>query len=131
MKKRTDLKLLSILCVVVILFLALSTLAFSAQEEKASEWIGVEGGSITCGNVTIKFESGVLTKNTKIHIIYFGDGEYQFGPEIHIDGTFTVSFDVPPDEVFTFLKGEWVEVENYDSNVGYFETYHFSRYRGC
>jgi len=130
MKKSLNLRLLSILCVVVILFLALSTFAFSAKKEKVSEWIGVEGGSITLGNVTINFEAGVLTKDTKIHIIYFGDGEYQFGPEIHIDGTFTVSFEVPPDEVFTFIQGEWVEVENYDGS-GCFETDHFSRYRGA
>jgi len=131
MKKRMNLKLLSILCVVVIAFLALSTFAFSAKPERVEEWIGAEGGSITLGNVTITFESGVLTKDTKIFIIYFSDTDtYQFGPEIHINGTFTVCFDDPPDKVFTFQQGEWVEVDDYDGS-GCFETDHFSRYRGC
>ena len=129
MKKRLDLKLLSVLCVVVIVFLALSASAFSAKKEKVEEWIGVEGGSITLENVTITFEPGVLTKDTKIFIIYFGDNIYQFGPEIKIDGTFTICFDEPPDKVFTFRQGEWVEVDEY--NGGCFETDHFSRYRGC
>jgi len=130
MKKRLDLKLLSILCVVVIVFLALSTLAFSAKPEKVEEWIGAEGGSITLENVTITFGPNVLTKDTKIFIIYFGDNMYQFGPEIHINGTFTVCFEEQPDKVFTFLQGEWVEVDDYDGS-GCFETDHFSRYRGC
>ena len=129
MKKKLDLKLLSVLCVVVIVFLALSASAFSAKKEKVEEWIGVEGGSITLENVTITFEPGVLTKDTKIFIIYFGDNIYQFGPEIKIDGTFTICFDEPPDKVFTFRQGEWVEVDEY--NGGCFETDHFSRYRGC
>ena len=129
MKKRLDLKLLSVLCVVVIVFLALSASAFSAKKEKVEEWIGVEGGSITLENVTITFEPGVLTKDTKIFIIDFGGGLYQFGPEIKIDGTFTICFDEPPDKVFTFRQGEWVEVDEY--NGGCFETDHFSRYRGC
>jgi len=130
MKKRLDLKLLSILCVVVIVFLALSTLAFSAKPEKVEEWIGAEGGSITLENVTITFGPNVLTKDTKIFIIYFGDNMYQFGPEIHINGTFTVCFEEQPDKVFTFRQGEWVEVDDYDGS-GCFETDHFSRYRGC
>jgi len=129
MKKRLDLKLLSILCVVVLVFLAVSTFALSAKKERVEEWIGVEGGSITLENVTITFEAGVLTKDTKIHIIYFGDGEYQFGPEIHIDGTFTVCFEVPPDQLFTFVKGEWIEVDGYEG--GCFDTDHFSRYRAA
>jgi len=130
MKKRLDLRLLSILCVVVIVFLTLSTFAFSAKIERVEEWIGEEGGSITLKNVTITFNSGVLTKDTKIFIIYFGDNIYQFGPEIKIDGTFTVCFDDdPPDKVETFKQGEWIEVDDY--NGGCFETDHFSRYRGC
>ena len=130
MKKRLDLRLLSILCVVVIVFLTLSTFAFSAKIERVEEWIGEEGGSITLENVTITFNSGVLTKATKIFIIYFGDNIYQFGPEIKIDGTFTVCFDDdPPDKVETFKQGEWIEVDDY--NGGCFETDHFSRYRGC
>ncbi len=130
MKKRLNLKLLSVLCVVVIVFLALSTFALSAKKEKVEEWIGQEGGSITLGNVTINFEPNVLTKDTKIHIIYFGDGEYQFGPEIKVNGTYTVCFFDPPEKVFTFRQGEWVEVDDYDGS-GCFETNHFSRYRAC
>ena len=130
MKKRLDLRLLSILCVIVLIFLALSTFALSAKKERVEEWIGVEGGSITLKNVTITFKSGVLTKDTKIFIIYFGDNIYQFGPEIKINGTFTVCFDNdPPDKVETFKEGEWVGVDEY--NGGCFETEHFSRYRGC
>jgi len=129
MKKSLDLRLLFILCVVVIVFLALSTFAFSAKPDRVEEWIGAEGGSITCENVTITFEPDVLTKDTKIFIIYFGEGEYLFGPEIHIDGTFTVCFDGQPDRVITFAQGEWVEVDDY--NGGCFETDHFSRYRAC
>jgi len=130
MKKIIDLKLLSVLCVVVLVFLAMSTFAFSAKKEKVQEWIGVEGGSITLEGVTITFKAGVLTKNTKICILYFGDGVYQFGPKIKINGTFTVCFDDPPDEVWIFKQGEWVEVDDYNSS-GCFETDHFSRYRGC
>jgi len=129
MKKRLGLKLLSVLCVVVIVFLALSTFAFSAKKEKVQEWIGKEGGSITLEGVTITFGENVLTKDTKIHIIYFGDGEYQFGPEIKVNGTFTVCFEEPPEKVFTFRQGEWIEVDDYDGS-GCFETNHFSRYRG-
>ena len=131
MKKRLDLKLLSVLCVIVLVFLALSTFAFSAKKERVEEWIGVEGGSITLEDVTITFDSGVLTKDTKIFIIYFGDGVYQFGPEIKVDGTFTLYFaDAPSGEsvVTTFKQGEWVELNCID---GYVETDHFSRYRGA
>jgi len=132
MKKRLDLKLLSILCVIVLVFLALSTFAFSAKKEKVEEWIGVGGGSITLeGHVTITFDSDVLTKDTKIFIIYFGDGVYQFGPEIKVNGTFKVYFenaDPGVTWVETFKQGEWVELECID---GYVETDHFSRYRAC
>ena len=130
MKKRLDLKLLSILCVIVIVFLALSTFAFSAKKERVEEWIGVEGGTITLEGVTITFRENVLTKDTKIFIIYFGDGIYQFGPEIKVNSTFTVCFDDPPVMVLTFEQGDWVEVDNYTGS-GCFETDHFSRYRGC
>ncbi|MBA7596950.1 hypothetical protein ES703_03944 [subsurface metagenome] len=130
MKKRLDLKLLSVLCVIVLVFLALSTFAFSAKKEKVEEWISAEeGGSITLEDVTITFDSGILIKDTKIFIIYFGDGVYQFGPEIKVNGTFTVCFDEPPDKVLTFKQGEWVEVDEY--NGGCLETDQFSRYRGC
>ncbi len=131
MKIRLDLKLLSVLCVVVLVFLALSTIAFSAKKEMAQEWIGEEGGSITLEDVTITFGSGILTKDTKIHIIYFGDGVYQFGPEIKVSGTFTLYFaNAPAGEsvIWTYKQGEWIELLCVD---GYVETDHFSRYRGC
>lgn len=130
MKKRMNLKLLSVLLVVVLVFMAISTFAFSAKKEKVEEWIGVEGGSITLEDVTITFGSGILTKDTKIHIIYFGDGVYQFGPEIKVNGTFTLYFaDAPSGEsvIMTFKQGEWVELDCIDGHV---ETNHFSRYRG-
>ena len=133
MKKRINLKLLSVLCVIILVFFVLSTFTFSAKKEKVEEWIGVDGGVISLeGHVTITFEPNVLTKDTKIFIIYFGDGVYQFGPEIKIEGgmTFTVCFDVPPEKVETFKQGEWVEVDDYDGS-GCFETDQFSRYRGC
>ena len=128
MKKRIDFKLLSILCVIVLVFLALSTSALSAKKEKVEGWIGVEGGSITLGDVTITFEPNVLTKDTKIFIIYFGDGLYQFGPEIKVNGTFTLYFANEPTEVWIFEQGEWVELSCVD---GYVVTDHFSRYRGA
>jgi len=128
MKKSINLKLLSVLCVVVFVFLALSTFAFSAKKEKVEEWIGVEGGSITLEDVTITFDSGILTKDTKIFIIYFGDDLYQFGPEIKVNGTFTLYFANEPAEIWTFKQGEWVELICVD---GYVETDHFSRYRAC
>ena len=130
MNKSLNLKLLSVLCVIVIIFLALSTSAISAKKEKVEEWIGVEGGSITLEGVTITFGENVLTKDTKIFIIYFGDGTYQFGPEIKVNGTFTLYFaDAPAGEsvVMTFKQGEWIELTCID---GYVETDHFSRYRG-
>ena len=131
MKRRMNLKLLSVLCVIVLVFLALSTSVFSGKVEKVEEWIGVDGGVISLdGHVTITFEENVLTKDTKIFIIYFGEGLYQFGPEIKVNGTFTVCFDEPPVTVVTFKQGEWIEVDDYDGS-GCFETDHFSRYRGC
>ena len=131
MKRRMNLKLLSVLCVIVLVFLALSTSVFSGKVEKVEEWIGVDGGVISLdGHVTITFEENVLTKDTKIFIIYFGEGLYQFGPEIKVNGTFTVCFDGPPVTVVTFKQGEWIEVDDYDGS-GCFETDHFSRYRGC
>ena len=133
MKKRIVLKLLSVLCVIVLIFLALSTSAFSAKVEKVEEWIDEEGGIISLdGRVTIEFGEGVLGKKTKIFIIDFGDGLYQFGPEVKVeDGmTFTVCFAEPPSSVETFKQGEWVEVDDYDGS-GCFDTNHFSRYRAC
>jgi hypothetical protein len=126
MKKRVYLKLLSVLFVIVLVLLALSTFAFSAKKERVEEWIGVEGGSITLGDVTITFDSGVLTKDTKIFIIYFGDDVYQFGPEIKVNGPFTLYFAFEPAEVWTFQQGEWVEL---DCDNGIVVTDHFSRYR--
>ena len=130
MKKRLDLKLLSVLSVILVVFLVLSTFAFSAKKERVEEWISAEeGGFITLGGVTISFEPNVLNKDTKIFIIDFGEGVYQFGPEIKVNGTFTICFDDPPSEVWTFKQGEWVEVEEYDGSC--LETNHFSRYRAC
>ena len=131
MKKKLDLRLLSILCVIVLVFFALSTFALSAKKERVEEWIGEEGGFISLdGRVTIKFGEGVLAKKTKIFIIDFGDGLYQFGPEIKVNGTFTVCFAEPPISLETFKQGEWIEVDSYDGSVC-FETNHFSRYRAC
>jgi len=131
MKKRVNLKLLSVLCVIVLVFLALSSYVFSGKVERVEEWIGEEGGVISLEDrVTITFGPDVLTKDTKIFIIDFGDGLYQFGPEIKVNGTFTICFDDPPEEVWTFKQGEWVEVDDYDGG-GCFDTNHFSRYRGC
>ncbi|GAG54648.1 unnamed protein product [marine sediment metagenome] len=132
MKKKIDLKLISILCVVVLVFLALSTSALSAKKEKVEEWIGVEGGYITLGDVTITFGPNVLTKDTKIFIIYFGNGVYQCGPEIKIEEgkTFTLFFkslaDVEVTWIETFEQGEWEKLE---CNYGEVVTNHFSRYR--
>ena len=131
MKKRFDLRLLSILCVVVLVFFALSTFALSAKKERVEELINAdEGGSITLEDVTITFEPNILTKDTKIFVIYFGDGEYQFGPEIKVNGTFTVCFAEPPISLETFKQGEWIVVDSYDGSAC-FETNHFSRYRGA
>jgi len=127
MKKRIVLKLLSVLCVIVLIFLALSTSAFSAKKERVEELIiAEEGGSITLEGVTITFGPDVLTKDTKIFIIYFGDGLYQFGPEIKVDGTFNLYFAYEPTEVWMFQQGEWVEL---DCVNGVVVTDHFSRYR--
>jgi len=132
MKKRVYLKLLSVLFVIVLVLLALSIFAFSAKKERVEEWIGVEGGSITLNDVTISFDAGVLTKDVKIFIIDFGDGLYQFGPEIKIEdgGVFTLYFeslaDIEVTWIETFEQGEWEELE---CNYGVVVTDHFSRYR--
>jgi hypothetical protein len=132
MKKRLNLKFLSVLCVVVLVFLAVTTFAFSAKKEMVQEWISAEdGGSITLLGVTIEFEGGILTKDTKIHIIYFGNGEYQFGPEIDVNGEFTITFANAPSDyevVLTFKQGEWIELDCIDGVV---VTNHFSRYAGA
>jgi len=129
MKKRIDFKLLSILSLIVLVFFALSTFAIAAKKEMVEGWIDAEeGGSITLKDLTIIFDPDVLKKDTKIYIIYFGDGEYQIGPEIKVNGTFTLYFDNLPTVVMTFKQGEWIELTCID---GYVETNHFSRYRGC
>jgi len=131
MKKKLELKLLSVLCVIAFVFLALSASGFSGNKERVEEWIGEEGGFISLdGRVTIEFGEGVLAKKTKIFIIDFGDGLYQFGPEIKVNGTFTVCFAEPPISLETFKQGEWIEVDSYDGSAC-FETNHFSRYRGA
>jgi hypothetical protein len=113
----------------VVVFFAVSTFAMAAKKEMAEEWINAEeGGSITLEDLTITFGPGVLVQDTKIHIIYFGDGEYQIGPEIKVNGTFTLYFANLPTVIKTFKYGEWVELT---INDGYVETNHFSRYRGC
>ena len=130
MKKRIDFKLLSILCLVILVFFALSTLTMAAQKEMVQEWISAkDGGTITLNDLTITFGPGILVQDTKIHIIDFGNGEYQIGPEIKVTGTFTLHFDNLPTSVQTFKYGEWIEL-TVDSD-GYVETNHFSRYRGC
>jgi len=133
MKKRLDLKFLSVLCVVVLVFLALSTSTLSAKKEKVEEWISAEeGGSITLEDVTITFGPNVLTKDTKIFIIDFGNGVYQCGPEIKIEEgkTFTLFFesleDVEVTWIETFIQGEWEKLE---CNYGEVVINHFSRYR--
>ena len=130
MKKGMNLKLLSVLCVVALVFLALSVSAFS--KERVEELINADdGGEITLGNVTIAFGPDVLTKDTKIFVIDFGDGTYQFGPEIKVNGTFTLYFaDAPKGKsvVLTFKEGEWIELK---CKNGYVKTDHFSRYRGA
>jgi len=130
MKKRMNLKLLSVLCVITLVFLALSVSAFS--KERVDELINAEeGGEITLGNVTITFGPDILSKDTKIFVIDFGDGVYQFGPEIKVNGTFTLYFaDAPKGKsvVLTFREGEWIELE---CKNGYVETNHFSRYCGA
>jgi hypothetical protein len=129
MKKRIDFKLLSILFLIVLVFFAISTFAIADKKEMVEEWIDAEeGGSITLKDLTITFGPDVLKKDTKIHIIYFGDGEYQIGSEVKVNGTFTLYFANLPTVVMTFKQGEWVELTCIN---GYVETNHFSRYRGC
>ena len=129
MKKRIDFKLLSILFLIVLVFFALSTFAIAAKKEMVEEWIDAEeGGSITLNDLTVTFGPGILDKDTKIHIIYFGDGEYQIGSEVKVNGTFTLYFANLPEVVMTFKQGEWVKLTCIN---GYVETDHFSRYRGC
>ena len=132
MKKRIDLKLLSVLCVVALVFLTITTFTLSAKKEMVQDWISAEdGGSITLKDVTVDFEGGVLTKDTKIHIIYFDNGEYQIGPEIKVNDEFTITFaNAPSDDevVLTFDQGEWIELS---CIAGVVVTDHFSRYRGA
>jgi len=132
MKNKVGFKVFSITCMILLILLMLSAWTFAEKKEMVQELIvAEEGGPVTLGEVTITFEPGVLSKDTKIHIIYFGDGVYQFGPEIKVDGTFTIIFADAPEgesEIETFKNGEWVTLICID---GYVETDHFSRYRGC
>jgi len=132
MIKSKSLKLLSILFVVVLIFAAMTTFGIAAKKEKVQEWIiASEGGVISLKDVTITFGANILQKDTKIHIIYLGEGEYQFGPEIEVNAPFTVFFadaaELGVTTVFTFKQGEWIELTCID---GIIETDHFSRYRG-
>ena len=132
MKKRNSLKLLSALCILTVIFLTISLFGMTAKKEMVKKWIFADGGGqITLKDVTISFDPGTLTKDTNIRLMYFGEGQYQFGPEIQVNKTFTIFFaDAPSGEsvVMTFKKGEWVELSCIN---GYVETNHFSRYRGA
>ena len=132
MKKRIDLKLLSILCIALLTILMLSTWAFAEKNEKVQELIvAEEGGSVTLGDVTVTFDPGVLSKDTKIKIKDLGDGVYQLGPEIKVNGTVTIEFADAPEgesEVETSVKGKDVSLTCTDGTI---ETDHFSRYRGA
>ena len=132
MIKSRILRLLIILSIVTCAFMSLTAFGMTAKKETTKKWIGAsEGGEITLENVTVYFAPGILNKDTKIHIMYFGDNEYQLGPEIKVSGTFLIYFaDAPAGEsvVMTFKDGEWVELKCIN---GYVETDHFSRYRGA
>jgi len=132
MKKRIDLKLFSILCIALLTILMLSTWAFAEKNDKVQELIvAEEGGSVTLGDVTITFDPGVLSKDTKIKIKDLGDGVYQLGPEIKVNGTVTIEFADAPEgesEVETSVKGKDVSLICTDGTI---ETDHFSRYRGA
>ncbi len=131
MKKRIDLKLFSILCIALLTILMLSTWAFAEKNDKVQELIvAEEGGSVTLGDVTVTFDPGVLSKDTKIKIKDLGDGVYQLGPEIKVNGTVTIEFADAPEgesEVETSVKGKDVSLTCTDGTI---ETDHFSRYRG-
>lgn len=125
-------KLFSIICMTLVVLLMLSSWTFAEKKEKVQEWVDAEeGGSVTLGDVTVTFEPGVLSKDTKIKIMDLGDGVYQLGPEVKVNGTFTIEFADAPEgesEVETFEKGEYVTLSSSDGVV---ETDHFSRYRAC
>ena len=131
MKKRIDLKLFSNLCIALLTILMLSTWAFAEKNDKVQELIvAEEGGSVTLGDVTVTFDPGVLSKDTKIKIKDLGDGVYQLGPEIKVNGTVTIEFADAPEgesEVETSVKGKDVSLTCTDGTI---ETDHFSRYRG-
>ena len=132
MRNKLGFKTFSILCMILLVLFMLSAWTFAEKKEMVQEWIvAKDGGSISLGNVTITFRPDVLSKDTKIYIIYFGNGMYQFGPEIKVNGTFTIYFDDAPageSEVETFKNGEWVTLICIDGVV---ETNHFSRYCGA
>ena len=132
MRNKTGFKFSVILCIAVLTLLVLSSWSFAEKKDMVQEWVSAEeGGSVSLGSVTITFGIGVLPKDTKISITYFGDGVYQFGPDIKVNGTFRIYFAGAPEgaEVETFKKGETITfIVNAE---GYIETSHFCRYRGC
>jgi len=132
MRNKAGFKFYVVLCMVALALFALSAWAFAEKKDMVHEWVSAEeGGSVSLGSVTITFDPGVLPKDTKISIIDFGDGVYQFGPDIKANGTFTIFFaDAPAgeSEVTTFKQGETITLICID---GYVETDHFCRYRGC
>lgn len=132
MKNKASYKFYVTLCIVVLSLLVLSAWAFAEKKDMVQEWVSAEeGGTVSLGSVIITFDPGILPKDTKISIIDFGDGVYQFGPDIKVNDTFTIFFADAPEgelEVTTFKNGEWITFACID---GYVVTDHFCRYRGC
>lgn len=131
MRNKVGFKFFAITCMILLVLLMLSSWAFAEKKEKVQEWVDAEeGGSVTLGDVTVTFDPGVLSKDTKIKIMDLGDGTYQLGPEIKVNGTITIEFADAPEgesEVETVKKGEHITLISSDGVV---ETDHFSRYRG-
>jgi len=131
MRNKSSFKYYVILGMLALALVALTACAFAEKKDMIHEWVSAEeGGSVSLNDVTIVFDPGVLPKDTKITIIDFGDGVYQFGPDIKVNGTFKIYFADAPEgaEVTTLEKGETLVFTISD---GYIETSHFCRYRGC